>query len=274
MPSSSRNRKRREKAQRRSVNLLTILGCIAGAFCLVVVLACVVGATWLMGLPDYSGISSYANTGITTIYANDRETVLAKLYLENRIEISQDEVSEYVLEGTVATEDERFYEHGGIDPIGIARAVIVNAASGGTSEGASTITQQLVRNTVLLDEMTDRSIRRKVREMYIASQVERQYTKDEILMMYINVVNYGDGCYGREPRLLRQARKRAHAFRSRLAHRHSAIPQRVQPPRAHGQGHGTSRGRAATHALQRLYHANGIRRRTQRHARALRPDAR
>ena len=139
LPSSSRNRKRREKAQRRSVNLLTILGCIAGAFCLVVVLACV-GATWLMGLPDYSGISSYANTGITTIYANDRETVLAKLYLENRIEISQDEVSEYVLEGTVATEDERFYEHGGIDPIGIARAVIVNAASGGTSEGASTIT--------------------------------------------------------------------------------------------------------------------------------------
>lgn len=98
------------------------------AFCLVVVLACVVGATWLIGLPDYSTISSYANTGITTIYANDRETVLAKLYLENRIEISQDEVVDYVLEGTIATEDERFYEHGGIDPIGIARAVIVNAA--------------------------------------------------------------------------------------------------------------------------------------------------
>lgn len=198
LPSSSRNRKRREKSQRHSVNLLTILGCIAGAFCLVVVVGCAVGATWLMGLPDYSTINTYANTGITTIYANDRETVLAKIYLENRIEVSKDEVSEYVLEGTIATEDERFYEHGGIDPIGIARAVLVNAASGGTSEGASTITQQLVRNTVLLDEMTDRSIRRKVREMYIASQIERQYTKDEILMMYINVVNYGDGCYGIE----------------------------------------------------------------------------
>ncbi len=198
LPSSSRNRKRREKSQRRSVNLLTILGCIAGAFCLVVVIGCAVGATWLMGLPDYSAINTYANTGITTIYANDRQTVLAKIYLENRIEVTKDEVAEYVLEGTIATEDERFYEHGGIDPIGIARAVLVNAASGGTSEGASTITQQLVRNTVLLDEMTDRSIRRKVREMYIASQVERQYTKDEILMMYINVVNYGDGCYGIE----------------------------------------------------------------------------
>lgn len=198
LPSSIRNRKRRQKSQRRSVNLLTILGCIAGAFCLVVVLACVVGATWLIGLPDYSTISSYANTGITTIYANDRETVLAKLYLENRIEVTQDEVVDYVLEGTIATEDERFYEHGGIDPIGIARAVIVNAASRGASEGASTITQQLVRNTVLLDEMNDISIKRKVREMYIASQVERQYSKDDILMMYINVVNYGDGCYGIE----------------------------------------------------------------------------
>lgn len=198
MPTSSRNRKRRTSAQGHSARLVTIVGCIAGAFCLVVVLACVVGATWLLGLPDYSDIRSYANTGITTVYANDRQTVLAKLYLENRIEVAQDEVSPYVFEGTVATEDERFYEHGGIDPIGIARALFVNAASGGASEGASTITQQLVRNTVLLDEMTDRTIKRKVREMYIASQAERQYSKDEILLMYVNVVNYGDGCYGIE----------------------------------------------------------------------------
>ena len=276
LPSSSRNRKRREKAQRRSVNLLTILGCIAGAFCLVVVLACVVGATWLMGLPDYSGISSYANTGITTIYANDRETVLAKLYLENRIEISQDEVSEYVLEGTVATEDERFYEHGGIDPIGIARAVIVNAASGGTSEGASTITQQLVRNTVLLDEMTDRSIRRKVREMYIASQVERQYTKDEILMMYINVVNYGDGCYGIEAASRDYFGKHASELTLSEAALLIGIPQspNAYNPREHMDKAMARRAVVLQHALQRLYHANGIRRCTQRHARALRPDAR
>lgn len=232
LPSSSRNRKRRQKSQRRSVNLLTILGCIAGAFCLVVVLACVVGATWLIGLPDYSTISSYANTGITTIYANDRETVLAKLYLENRIEVTQDEVVDYVLEGTIATEDERFYEHGGIDPIGIARAVIVNAASRGASEGASTITQQLVRNTVLSDEQFDKTIRRKVREAYIAVEMEKMYSKDQILLMYLNTIYYGHGAYGIEaakPHVLQQARERAHARRGRHAHRPAQLAVLLRP---------------------------------------------
>lgn len=198
MLASKRNRKRRYKGQRRSVKFIAIVGTIAGMCMLAFAVMCMIGATWLTNLPDYSNISSYANTGITTIYANDRQTVLARLYLENRIEVTKDEVSPYVLQGTVATEDERFYEHGGIDPIGVARAIFVNASSGGASEGASTITQQLVRNTVLLDEMTDRTIKRKIREMYIALQVEQQYSKDEILMMYVNVVNYGDRCYGIE----------------------------------------------------------------------------
>ncbi len=198
MLASKRNRKRRYKGERRSVKFLVIVGTLASLCVLGVIAMCVVGALWLTNLPNYSNISSYATTGITTIYAKDRQTVLARLYLENRIEVSKDEVSPYVLEATIATEDERFYSHGGIDPIGVARAVFVNATSGGTSEGASTITQQLVRNTVLLDEMTDRTIKRKIREMYIALQVEQQYSKDEILMMYVNVVNYGDRCYGIE----------------------------------------------------------------------------
>ena len=124
--------------------------------------------------------------------------MLAKIYLENRIEVGIDEVSPYVLEGTVATEDVRFYDHHGIDVQGIVRALVVNITSHGTSEGASTITQQLVRNTVLLDEMSSRTVERKVREMYIALQVEKMYTKDQILMMYLNVVNYGNGNYGIE----------------------------------------------------------------------------
>ena len=198
MLSSKRNRKRRYKGQRRSVKFVTIVGTIVGVCVLAFASVCVIAATWLTKLPDYSNISSYANTGITTIYASDRQTVLAHLYVENRIEVTKDEVSPYVLQGTIATEDERFYEHGGIDPIGILRAVFVNASSGGASEGASTITQQLVRNTVLLDEMTDRTLKRKVREMYIALKVEQQYSKDDILMMYVNVVNYGDLCYGIE----------------------------------------------------------------------------
>ena len=198
MPALKRKRRRRDKAQRRSVKFLAIFGAVTGLFALAAFSCLCLASTWLSDLPDYSKIETYTNTGVTTIYANDRSTVLAKLYLENRIQVSEDEVSDYVLDGTIATEDERFYSHHGVDPYGILRALFVNASSGGTSEGASTITQQLVRNTVLLDEMQDRTIKRKVREMYIAVKLEEAYSKDQILMMYLNVVNYGDGCYGIE----------------------------------------------------------------------------
>ena len=117
--------------------------------------------------------------------------------LEYRETIEFSQMSPYVLKGTVATEDERFYDHGGIDIAGIARAV-VNNLTGGALEGASTITQQLVRNTVLADEMDDISIKRKVREAYVATKLEEQYSKDEILAMYLNTINYGSGAYGIE----------------------------------------------------------------------------
>lgn len=198
MASLHSKRKRRDRAQRRSVTVMTVIGAIAGVVIFGVIAAGIVVSSWLSDLPDYSDLESYTESGITTIYANDRTTVLGKITLENRIDVDKSEISPYVLEGTVATEDERFYSHSGIDPVGIIRALFVNLNAGGTSEGASTITQQLVRNTVLLDEMTTRSVQRKVREMYIASKVEEQYSKDQILTMYLNVVNYGDGCYGIE----------------------------------------------------------------------------
>ncbi len=102
-----------------------------------------------------------------------------------------------MLEGTVATEDERFYEHSGFDLWGIARAFVVNL-TGSSREGASTITQQLVRNTILSDEANDISLKRKVREMYLAMKVEEIYSKEEILLMYLNTINYGSGAYGIE----------------------------------------------------------------------------
>ncbi|MGI6031872.1 MAG: transglycosylase domain-containing protein [Coriobacteriales bacterium] len=198
MPALKRKRRRRDRAQRRTVKFLVVFGAIVGVLFLGAFTCLCFASTWLSDLPDYSNISSYTNSGVTTVYASDRKTVLAKLYLENRIHVDGDEMSDYVREGTVATEDERFYSHHGIDPYGIVRALFVNASSGGTSEGASTITQQLVRNTVLLDEMQDRTVKRKIREMYIALKVEEMYSKDDILTMYLNVVNYGDGNYGIE----------------------------------------------------------------------------
>ena len=153
--------------------------------------------SWLQDLPDYTSADAFSTSEPSVVYASDGTTVLAEFQLENRDPVELDEISPYVLEGTVATEDERFYEHGAIDIWGIFRA-LVNNITGGSIEGASTITQQFVRNTILSDEMNDISIKRKVREMYIAVKLEEMYSKDEILLMYLNTINYGNGAYGIE----------------------------------------------------------------------------
>ncbi|MEG0844683.1 MAG: PBP1A family penicillin-binding protein, partial [Raoultibacter sp.] len=152
------------------------------------------GTSWLQDLPDYEDSAAFNTAEKTRVYAGDDTTLLAEFYLENREPVTAAEISPFVFKGTVATEDERFYDHGGIDMKGIARAVVANLT--GSSEGASTITQQFVRNTVLSDEMNDITFKRKVREMYIAVKLEEKYTKDEILLMYLNTINYGSGAYG------------------------------------------------------------------------------
>ena len=151
--------------------------------------------SWLEDLPDWSDADAYILAEPTTILDADGNTI-AELYLENRIPITIDQCSPWILEATVDVEDERFYSHNGVDMRGIMRAVVVQIAGG--SEGASTITQQLVRNTVLKDEQFEKTLSRKVREAYIATELEKLYTKDEILMMYLNSIYYGEGCYGIE----------------------------------------------------------------------------
>lgn len=153
--------------------------------------------SWLDDLPDYQNADAYNTAQPTEVYAADGVTKLAEFQLENREPVAFDQISEYVIKGTVATEDERFYTHSGVDYIGVGRA-LVNNLMGGELEGASTITQQFVRNTILSDEMRDISFKRKIREMYISLKLEEQYTKDEILLMYLNTINYGSGAYGIE----------------------------------------------------------------------------
>ncbi|WP_370583420.1 transglycosylase domain-containing protein, partial [Olsenella sp. CU969] len=131
----------------------------------------------------------------TTVY-DSKGNVIAEFMAENRRNVELSEISPDVLTGTVDTEDIRFYQHNGVDPQGIARAALVTLVGG--SEGASTIDQQLVRNTVLSDEQFDRTLKRKVREAYIAVEMEKKYSKDQILNMYLNTIYYGNGAYGIE----------------------------------------------------------------------------
>ncbi|MEG1561153.1 MAG: PBP1A family penicillin-binding protein [Raoultibacter sp.] len=183
-----------KKTKQPFIGLLVFFAIVISVVATGGIAAYALGTSWLQDLPDYEDSAAFNTAEKTRVYAGDDTTLLAEFYLENREPVTAAEISPFVFKGTVATEDERFYDHGGIDMKGIARAVVANLT--GSSEGASTITQQFVRNTVLSDEMNDITFKRKVREMYIAVKLEEKYTKDEILLMYLNTINYGSGAYG------------------------------------------------------------------------------
>ena len=112
---------------------------------------------------------------------------------ENRLPVKLSEVPKNLQNAFIATEDNRFYSHHGIDPIGILRAVWVNIIHDGVAEGGSTITQQLARNAFLTQ---DRTFKRKIMEALLALRIEQHYTKQEILEMYMNQIYFGQGAYG------------------------------------------------------------------------------
>lgn len=113
--------------------------------------------------------------------------------VENRLPASINKIPKNLQNAFIAAEDVRFYQHSGIDPRGILRAVWSNMTDRGISEGGSTITQQLARNALLSQEQT---IKRKIQEAFLSLQIERQYSKNEILEMYMNQIYFGQGAYG------------------------------------------------------------------------------
>jgi len=122
----------------------------------------------------------------------------------NRIEVSMDEVPKYLGQAFVALEDERFYQHNGIDMKGIVRAGYQFIKTGGDeAQGASTITQQLIKNTVFTDWATEgdnmiKKVKRKLQEQYLAIEVTKYFTKDDVLLRYMNVINLGQNTLGVE----------------------------------------------------------------------------
>src|SRR5688572_516905 len=143
---------------------------------------------------EVSALASYRPPQVTTIYADDGETVLAEFAIEKRIPIKEQDIPRDVENALIAVEDYRFYDHIGIDPYRIAGVVIKNFMNG-KMEGASTITQQLAKNLFLYKDQT---YTRKVNEWAVALQIERFYTKRQILEMYMNYVFLGAGAYGFE----------------------------------------------------------------------------
>lgn len=143
---------------------------------------------------EVSALATYRPPQVTTIYADDGETILAEFAIEKRIPIKESDIPPLVENALIAIEDYRFYEHRGIDIYRIAGAAFINITQGKT-QGASTITQQLAKNLFLTKEQT---YSRKLSEWAMALEIERLYTKRQILEMYMNYVFLGAGSYGFE----------------------------------------------------------------------------
>jgi penicillin-binding protein 1A len=145
-------------------------------------------------IPDVKDLSHYTPRSATRLYTDD-DALFAELFIEKRVPIPLSEMPDHLRNAFIAIEDVRFYEHFGFDLRGIGRAFYKNLLRQGMSEGASTITQQLARNLFLTPT---KSMKRKIEELILAVNIERSYSKDEILSMYLNLIYLGEGAYGVE----------------------------------------------------------------------------
>jgi penicillin-binding protein 1A len=145
-------------------------------------------------LPSVTALETFQPLVGTKLY-DDNDELITELHVERRIFVPLAHIPQALRDAVIATEDRRFYYHWGVDPIGIARATVQNYRRGRVVEGGSTITQQL---TKVLFLTPDKSLERKVKEAVLALELERRYTKDRILEMYLNQVYFGHGAYGVE----------------------------------------------------------------------------
>jgi len=196
----------------RTLFLLALSIVLAGALLAGVLLPWVGGpalvaqqSTSLLGDPPLE-LTDEPPPGNTTMLAANGE-VITSFYQENRAPVASEQIAPVMKEAMVAIEDARFYDHGGLDVQGTLRAVLTNLAAGGVQEGGSTLTQQLVKQTLLQTAptpaervaATEQTLGRKLREARIALALEDEYSKDELLTRYLNIVYYGQNAYGIQP---------------------------------------------------------------------------
>ncbi len=153
--------------------------------------ALVLFAWFARDLPSPGKLAQKGNFS-TEFYDRKGEVIYSMYQDKNRVPVAFKDISKYLKQGTVAVEDKSFYDHGGISQTGIIRAALTTIFKGDV-QGGSTITQQLIKNTLLSSE---RSLPRKIKEAILATEVEKRYTKDQILEMYLNDAPYGGTYYG------------------------------------------------------------------------------
>ncbi|MBP1738354.1 MAG: penicillin-binding protein, family, partial [Deltaproteobacteria bacterium] len=170
---------------------------------ILLVLACVLMAgaggilwfVWSSNLPYIGSLREYDPPTITEVYSEEGE-VIGRFWEEKRIVVSLDRLPKHLIHAFISAEDSRFYEHEGVDILSILRALINNALAGRIEQGGSTITQQVAKSLLLKD--TEKTYRRKVREATLSLQIEKEFSKERILYLYLNQIYLGQGAYGVE----------------------------------------------------------------------------
>ena len=185
------------KERRRRGFFLRFLGFAFAAGMIVFVAAAGVAgfALWKVSkdLPDYEALAKYEPPVMTRIHANDGN-LIAEFARERRIYVPYTAIPPLVIQAFLSAEDKNFYQHGGIDIQGILRAAVTNlSGSGGHKVGASTITQQVAKNFLL---SSDQTMERKLKEAILSIRIERAFTKEQILELYLNQIYLGSGAYG------------------------------------------------------------------------------
>lgn len=187
---------RRKKIKRTLVwDYRPLLGILLGSALVVfLMIGSLIIAYMLLGLPEISSLKSYSPPMVTEVLDSDHRPI-AYWYKEKRWPVPFSRMPDKLIQAFLAAEDARFYEHPGIDFMGVIRAVVKNMEAGGIVQGASTITQQVTRSLLLTPE---KSWLRKVKEAILAWQIDAALTKDEILNIYLNEIYFGQGAYGVE----------------------------------------------------------------------------
>ena len=147
------------------------------------------------GLPDRQALKSIGDMDQATTILDAADKPAFTIFKEQRLEVPIETVSQNLIKAVISVEDQRFYEHSGVDAIRVAAAAVRNFETGRRAEGGSTITQQLARQSFL---SRDKTYRRKLKEVILAAYIEKMYDKNEILELYLNKVYFGGGLYGVE----------------------------------------------------------------------------
>jgi len=146
-------------------------------------------------LPDRESLRGIGNMAQSTTLLDVHDRPAFTVYKEQRIEVPLQRISPFLVRALISMEDQRFYEHRGVDTVRVLGATLANLRQGRRAQGGSTITQQLARQSFL---SADKTYTRKIKEVFVAAELERTYSKNEILELYFNKVYFGDGLYGAE----------------------------------------------------------------------------